>query len=53
MKIKLILHIICAILFGVCAIIETSMISSTLYTIATIMWSICIGIDIMRIKYDD
>lgn len=49
----LILHIVCAVLFGVCAVTDTSMISSILYMIASIIWSVNIGIDIAHFTFDD
>ena len=49
MKVKvtmLILHIVCAILFGVGAIVNPNIIAATLDTLACALWSVCIGLDI-------
>jgi hypothetical protein len=48
----LILHIVCAVLFGACAVIHTNMISEALNILASISWSICIGMDIENIIND-
>ena len=54
MKITLlVLHIVCAILFGVCAIINTNMISEIGYIIAAIAWSVCVGMDIAQLIYKE
>lgn len=47
--ILLVLHIICAVLFGVNAVVNTNIFSM----IASILWSICIGMDITQLIYDD
>lgn len=43
---SLILHIIAAILFGVCAVIHTNIITDILYTICSILHGVMIGSDI-------
>lgn len=53
MKIALlVLHIVCAILFGICAVISTNMISEIGHIIASIAWSVCVGMDIVQLIYE-
>ncbi len=53
MKIALlVLHIVCAILFGICAIINTNMVAAILYMIASVAWSITVGLDIADLIYN-
>ena len=49
----LILHIVCAILFGVSAVINTNMILEASNILASIAWSVCVGMDIAQIIDDD
>lgn len=54
MKIALlILHIAAAICFGVCAVINTSIINESLYVFSSAMWSICIGLDIAGLIFNN
>lgn len=47
----LILHIVCAILFGITTVISTNMLSAIFSMIASIMWSVCVGMDIAQLIY--
>ncbi|MBO5828832.1 MAG: hypothetical protein J6R59_10345 [Paludibacteraceae bacterium] len=50
MKIALlVLHIVAAIFFGVCAVINTNIVTESCYVFASAMWSICIGMDIANL----
>ena len=49
----LILHIVSAILFGICAVNVTSMTAKILYTISCAIWSVCVGMDIVNVIEDN
>lgn len=54
MKMKivlLVLHIICTVLFGICAVINTNMVAASLYMIASIVWGVNVGIDIVLLIF--
>ena len=52
MKITLlILHITCAILFGVAAVTASHPLASSLYTLSAMAWSVCVGMDITQLIY--
>lgn len=56
MKTKIILltlHIICAILFGITTVISTNMLSAIFSMIASIIWSVCVGMDIAQLIYNN
>lgn len=49
MKIVLmVLHIVCAVVFGVCAIMNTNMVGAILNMVASVLWSICAGMDVAQ-----
>ena len=50
--ILLILHIVCAILFGICAVNATDTTNEILNTITCALWSVCIGMDIIQLIYN-
>lgn len=55
MKMKivlLVLHIVCAVLFGVNAVMTTDMLRAILSTINSVLWGVCIGVDIVRLICD-
>ena len=49
----LILHIICAVLGGINAVISTNMTVEILNIISIIMWSIMAGMDIVELIHKD
>ena len=54
MKIALlVLHIFCAIALGACAVINTNMVAEIFYILASISWSVCVGIDITNLLDKD
>ena len=46
----LILHIFCAVLFGISAIIQENIVREIFNTLACMCWSICVGADIIWIN---
>lgn len=50
MKISLlVLHVVCAIMFSVCAIINTNIVASILFTISSVLWGVVVGMDISKL----
>lgn len=48
----LIVHIICAVLMGICAIIAPHIVPKILYTLTCSLWSVCVGMGITRLIFD-
>jgi hypothetical protein len=48
----LVLHIICAILFGAASIINTNIVTSIIYMIASVAWGVNVGMDIALLHYE-
>ena len=48
----LILHIICAVLMGICAITTPHIVSKIVYTLTCSLWSVCVGMGITRLIFD-
>ena len=48
----LILHIICAVLMGIGAIIAPHILPRILYTLTCSLWSVCAGMSITRLIFD-
>lgn len=53
MKTTLILHIACAIIFGITAVTASNPLGASISTLAAMAWSVCVGMDIAHMSYDD
>lgn len=54
MKISLlVLHIVCAIMFTVCAVISPNIASSILFTTSSVLWGVLVGMDISKLILDN
>ena len=53
MKITLlILHIACAIICGITAVTASNPLGGSISTLAAMLWSVCVGMDITQINED-
>lgn len=48
--VMLVLHILCVVAWIVCSAITDNKTSRVLYTIGSVLWAICVGIDIAQLS---
>lgn len=49
----LVLHIMCVIAFGLCAIVATNTLATILYTVCAALWCVNVGIDIATLVHNN